>query len=94
MKTYCNRTHRIRHRKDGSFAVPQWKGFLFWHDYKYYAIETVIGDGVLFSRPRTPEFDELNRALKFIHCAMENERTGAAKIGRAEEVFGVKEPWR
>ena len=94
MKTYVDTTHRIKHRKDGSFAVPQWRGRLFWHDYIYYPIDTVMGNSVLYSSARVPEFDTVQRALKFIHTAMENERNGAARIGMVEESLAAMESWR
>lgn len=91
MKTYCDERHRIKHRKDGSFAVPQWKGFLFWHNYKFYPIDTVMGNLVLYGSARHPEFDHIKRALKFIHTAMENEKNGASKIGTVLETIDVME---
>ncbi len=89
MKTYCDKRHRIKHRKDGSFAIPQWKGLIFWHDYIYYPIDIVMGNLVMYSSARVPEFDTVQRAIKFIHTAMENEKNGASKIGIVEESVDI-----
>lgn len=87
MKTYCDKRHRIRHRKDGTRAVPQWKGLLFWHDYRYWPIDIDTGMFTMYSSSHTPRFDDLYDALKFIHAAMENEKNEVTKIGEAMETF-------
>ena len=88
MKTYCDKKHRIKSRRDGSNAVPQWKGLIFWHNYKYWPVEMDVGGMfTMYSSSRTPRFDDIHEALKFIHAAMENEKNGATEIGEAMETF-------
>lgn len=94
MKTYCDKKHRIKHRKDGTFATPQWKGRFFWHSYTYYPLDMIMGNLIIYGEPRHPEFDTFDRALKFIHAAMENEKNKGAKIGVMLEREDCNEDWR